>query len=849
MTHPHSARGTPEAGVRKRIRKGTHSCIECRRRKTKCVFRPDNPSVCVECFGRGAPCIDQTHAELGDALSDNRPNLRERVARLESLLEGVLSGQTTASSRVNENERGAAEALSNLRSEISFSSTPVSSPDSSATDKYYPRDAPLISIFDNAVLKRKEIGSESSKTGKHEADYSSSGEQKHGARAEKDRGVRAQLLSILPDSSSLQRLIDLTGVWYNTFFRMFLELDADSSQQNLQQYLAWALGHDDPCIVAKGVLCVAVSVQLSKPGKEEESLNLPLPAEKLMLHYLNVVERAIVADDDYMTTLAGIQVTALLAKCYVDIAQPRKTWLLAHRGISYAQMLGYHKEHHNSTRKESHRESRMRRSVWYTLYEIDRYMSVFLGLPYAIVDSHQAASLENDDIPNCSPQATLCRRQLCTITGRVVDRNQSSTGPSLALTLQIDQDLEQLRETVGSSWWETAEERNSGKIGDEEAYERMMLQFAFHQTRAFVHLPFMLRSGTDRRFDYCRLACFDASRELVKLYRAMRQGAGAAFHLCKVLDFQVFTGAMLLILGLFGYGKTSTGRDLAQEEQDWQLIEMTMENLRVTSQERGGGVAAQSLRVLETLSSVRYERCPYDNGDHPSQQPMSQEPARKFVVPYFGTIYISPGKQFSAPEPPTPQKALSHINLSTSLPPTPDSMSSSACCGGAAGGSSSSGVTTGTPSSLSSPSTASVPKHNHASQLPFTPHQHAQHHHQHHQQSSHLTHDMPPPPSPLQHTVLVSGPEPTANFTGPFGPGATQILSPSSGDSGDQSTIPMSSNPTTAATTLQQPSFDNNNSPTYNFNFELPHIDIDWQSMVDMDLVQDWNWPINLNQI
>lgn len=84
------AQGPP----RKKMRKGTKSCIECRRRKIKCTFEPDRPSICNECFARGSTCIDQEHGDLNTlptpTNNDQNSSLKERVTLLEDMLKQVL---------------------------------------------------------------------------------------------------------------------------------------------------------------------------------------------------------------------------------------------------------------------------------------------------------------------------------------------------------------------------------------------------------------------------------------------------------------------------------------------------------------------------------------------------------------------------------------------------------------------------------------------------------------------------------------------------------------------------------------------------------------------------------------
>lgn len=89
------AQGPP----RKKMRKGTKSCIECRRRKIKCTFEPGRTSICNECFARGSTCIDQEHGDVSSftnhsssSTSKDEQNiaLKERVTYLEDLVKQVL---------------------------------------------------------------------------------------------------------------------------------------------------------------------------------------------------------------------------------------------------------------------------------------------------------------------------------------------------------------------------------------------------------------------------------------------------------------------------------------------------------------------------------------------------------------------------------------------------------------------------------------------------------------------------------------------------------------------------------------------------------------------------------------
>src|SRR4051812_1182549 len=48
---------------RRRVRKGTHSCWECKRRKVKCLLDPLDHSTCNGCRRRGTKCVSQEYPD------------------------------------------------------------------------------------------------------------------------------------------------------------------------------------------------------------------------------------------------------------------------------------------------------------------------------------------------------------------------------------------------------------------------------------------------------------------------------------------------------------------------------------------------------------------------------------------------------------------------------------------------------------------------------------------------------------------------------------------------------------------------------------------------------------------
>ncbi|EKG14597.1 hypothetical protein MPH_08227 [Macrophomina phaseolina MS6] len=633
MTRSSSESAVRDAGVRKRMRKGTHSCFECRRRKIRCIFSDDHPGECTECFARGSRCIDQEHADP-EAIVDNRKNLRERVAKLEALIESLLDDQSSA---------GAAETLRKLGAEVS-PPTPRSE-GSSATPVQ--QTAPVMSMFDNDVLSRSLMTKQTSGITTKQASsglrasraqvYSFPGIELScecddigipKVKKSKEKRTRETLLSVLPSRELVEKAVkegdDLWRILRH-------KLHGTTRGRTFQQFATHALGEGTPPELGVFLLSVGAALDLNNIDQT-----------------LALVDALIISDDEYAATIEGMECSIMVAKCYSDIGQPRRAWLTARKGLMYAQLMGLHRCHASNAVWDS---------IWWGLYQTDRFLSLMLGLPYSIPDAHVDMHVHRQDGEPGQHREFLLK--ISVLASKVIDRTQTVHEPSLASALEVDHELDALAESMPADWSETQNQILSSIDPVQTIYlrERLLGQICYQQLRVYLHLPFMLKSASASnasKFAYSRSTCFSASRELLRLYHFLRGGNGDPLYECKVIDFLGFTAAVLIMLGLLGYARVSTKdsaddyHNVVQEEQDWRLIEITMDIFGRASTEKGGKVASQSLKVLQQLSSAR--------GYHMLND--AEECSVRVVIPYFGTITISKGKKFhinqtNAPAAPT----------------------------------------------------------------------------------------------------------------------------------------------------------------------------------------------------
>ena len=452
-------------------------------------------------------------------------------------------------------------------------------------------------------------------------------------RAKHER-TRQVLLNLLPSPHGLHAVLESTTLWWETWRLLFPEISVTREQKTLKNHILWALEQDSPVEIARGLICLGICIRQIPPGFDNSSYHLCRSPKNTMDHYLSIVDELIVADDEYAGSCDGLELIILVAKTHVNLGQPRKGWLLMRRGIALAQLIGVHPDRKVMTGKSGASMERLE-NAWWLLYIIDRYVSLLLGLPYALSDGPAVKEASE----NCTDPTSQYQRKIAMIVGNVIDRNQASSGPSLPLTLEIDQKLEDVTRIMTDDWWNIDSALSAQSLTVEESFCRKATQLWHFQIKAFLHLPFMLQSATDCRYEYNRRACLDAARQMIHRYHLFRLNDKGAYFTCKIMDFQAFNGVVLLLLGLLGYGGSSAPRD--PEDKDSQLVDTTLDILRGASiAEPDDIMLSQCVEAIKTLAAFRRE--------NPAMGGQKVGKDCKIVIPYFGTINISPGSRFSA---------------------------------------------------------------------------------------------------------------------------------------------------------------------------------------------------------
>jgi hypothetical protein len=577
-------------------------------------------------------CVDQEHTVITPPLSGSgsqqgeQPySLRERVTQLENIVEGLTKRLDRQSTCTPPFERH--ESIHQAQCVTALPKPMATEPDELGPSSDQIRNAPVLQLFDNYLVSRRE-------------DDCLNNDKFTGIKdmSPKAQAVRAELISLLPPREDLNKIINASFhwfVWQDHFPELFCRREnrieiSDRCRDSLAA----------PAEVAKALMCLCISAVHAPSDFDWRTLSVPLEPIRFNNQCVDAVDRLIVRDDEFAATLPGIESQMLLSKIHLTEGRLRKGWLVNRRAIEFAHLAGMHLSTKTPRPGDSLFDRRLK--IWCSLATSDRSLSLILGLPYGIAEAFFMPQIEQrlqSDIS--APEKYMMRIGIT--TGHMVDRNQDPSKVTLEATLKLDQELQ-------DSWKSMPSHLKAAEPSPVEKWEhyleRVPLQFMLKLLRALLHLPLMLKSPHNPQFYPCHIIALESAREGLVLYKVLRSTTKP--YLGKMLDFMAFTLCLLLIIHLEGYSDETPDHSKEQDEKDWALVKDLIEILRRAATELGGSVAAESANILGAIFDTRNFKkdwCSFSTC--------------KITVPYFGTITVGAGTKFSKGAPKSKDQQLS----------------------------------------------------------------------------------------------------------------------------------------------------------------------------------------------
>jgi hypothetical protein len=530
------------------------SLSQGRRRKTKCEYLQHNPLLCVECSIKNTECFSQEYVSPSSK-NDKRGNLRERVSKLEAQIEVLLK----------EKHNGSIISLKGPKTE---SKAPVLYSPTSPTAQNI---VTLIDSSEDPVSNNSPLST---------SPFHSNGELSNGSYqkvstdtfiteiailcnpATKDIRLRQILMSFLPQGESLQQSL----LKHNTYWvgRNYRSPGLGRPFPSFTEFAAHALSRGSIYEVAEVAQYIAFGENYPTNDK-----------------VINFIERFILSDDAYMSNLQGLNVGIVHRFLQNDRGEVQRSWQIARQCIGYAQIMGLHKYHisYEATK------------IWLGLYCVDRMLSLILGRPYGVSDSHCTIpySLSESHCTNPSGNMPSPANQslafgsfimkMCQIGGRIIDHIQKLSNPfshSPHELVQLEQELDHLASKMGPVFRPEVDESAPSITSTALLDLKFGSLLALYGNYLSLHIPYMLRSIQVPKFCFIRDRCIQTARSYALKYCEYSLQRNSIYWQTRTFDSYAFAAVIIIVLGIHGYGQLDFTTDFMQNSLDMDLVDKVM---------------------------------------------------------------------------------------------------------------------------------------------------------------------------------------------------------------------------------------------------------------------------------
>ena len=556
---------------RQRIRKGTFSCWECKRRKTKCEFKPATGTLCLSCQRRGTSCIGQEYAESSEPSS---AEVEQRIDHVESLVNRLVQQRGSQSVRYSELAIDTGIESTDLQDRTPRQTT-VS--DTENTNNW---PLPPTSLI-------------------------------HAELSPESHSLKLNLLTALPNPPKVAQIftrgkffsLPIHVRWQPTSTAM----SAITDGEQLAQVSALPSPTAHPVHFARKLIQLALCLH-----------QLDLPDYDAARHYMNVAIRNVTSQDSLMESMDGIE-ALMLESCYhINVGNIRHAWLAVRRALAIAQLIGLPWLAQQINRRED--------NVWFRLVLADRCLSWMLGLPIGVTDDSFATE-------NRRPTDTWTARiQRChaVVCGRIITRNLDmqrrrrrsvdSEEPGLVddfqATQNIDLDLKREARCLPRDWWLRPRLNRTTPTETLEATGRLIAQMHHNFLLIILHQPYVIFGLTSYsspaktmnnhvpfNLTYSQSVVYSASCQVLEGFLLLRSSHRTLSY--RGVDDKVFVAVMMFFLiHIQGHALETANALEHQRPHDLAVVRETISILEETSLVNNDTLSAAAAKVLRKLADV-----------------------------------------------------------------------------------------------------------------------------------------------------------------------------------------------------------------------------------------------------
>ncbi len=430
-----------------------------------------------------------------------------------------------------------------------------------------------------------------------------------------------------------------------------------------------------PVLLARHMLLLATFLQHLHPDLHQEIKNLSESSRALMERLTDPAIRLVTTNDELLGSIEGLECVMIESVYQANIGNLRRSWIAGRRAMSIAQLMGLNRSDNQTQFKVLDPKMKYNpQLIWFRIVFLDRYLCLMLGLSQGSLDRSMAsdAMLAND-----TPMGRL-ERIHCVLASQILERNESNPttcwGGSWPLSAaprrgsasekghgsRLAPNLETSSTDSQSLFWNT---------------RRLFAQVMHYNLLNLLHLPYMLRSSSaERKYEYSRITCVSASREVLSRFVTLRSFNSIAYS-CRTVDFLALMAAMTLLLTHLDSQLSEAENILAHQYHiDRAMIEQVQENMKEVNRLNSDALSAQSADLLGRLLAMvveradGYPRCTrsvrvQEAGTETALPDHDDDAIVSVHIPYFGVIRIA--REGMSKEVPGTQATIATTNRSS----------------------------------------------------------------------------------------------------------------------------------------------------------------------------------------
>ncbi|KAF4461002.1 zn 2cys6 transcription factor [Fusarium albosuccineum] len=535
------------AAKRRKLRKGTQSCWECKRRKARCTFSADTQDVCEGCKRRGTDCISQEATDQPPPPGSNR-QLVDRLGQVEALVGQLLKASRSngyaedglfSPTRLASRRRGYRDRPSRSRSPAVHNGTTIFTSEASFIDVLQQDGRTSRAIAYSRAQEERAFRARSTPTTNptpvHAIPQDAPVPGSHDA-------LCRDLLAAWPSPQDLDIILGLP-VETSSIMRAVTCSQVSKEPGGLpspNSLLRLPPSGCHPVLIARKLLILATFLQGIPSSYSADLEKLTTSCQDIMARVVKTAHDLVTCNDDLVTSLEGIECIMLEGLYENYSGNLRRSWFAARRAVMIAQMLGLNRDVKppsltGATIEPDH--------MWFRLVQFDRYLSMMLGLPQSSLEESFARP---EALEPCMSLERM-QRLTCVASGRLLQRHPSQIYDS-KLTKEIDKMLQDASREMPAQWWvmptlfscasHVDRIRETLRFNDQFVHYHLLLQ---------LHLPYLLHSRSEREYDYNRTTAVTASREILSRFMVFRTVQAARYY-CRGVDMIAFIASTALCL-------------------------------------------------------------------------------------------------------------------------------------------------------------------------------------------------------------------------------------------------------------------------------------------------------------